>query len=528
MTELRYKVDFVAFHITQTCSHRCPFCYASSKPKDPSPDFDTLIEILRKLAEDGVKEIAFLGGDPCRYPKLVDLARVAKNAGLKTAVLSNTHIYHRSAQQVTEVVDCFETTFHGPSQREHDSIAMASGAFNLVLKNLRKIVKTGAKSIGAVYNITPQNYRLLFDTVSALIEKYKIPLDHLILQRIVPLGRGKETSQFSIVRSYAIVALEQVETLANRYKDLEIFFEDPFPFCVIPERFHPYLNRCEWGYTRVSVDSKGDLSRCGADPRYRLGNMLKKPLLQIWNESPTLNSFRSKRYLPPKCQQCDLLDRCGGGCALSCEIDLDHGIDYLFLEGRPMALGPQERFQLIQSGRQDLSQILRIEWASFPDYEFKFTPNNLTKWFEYNPKMFYVLRNSRNDVIGYACVIPLTQKGYNKIIEGNICSLSEMKEEDVLKGNRTSKFYHIEVIATVADVKSRAGFALIRSIADLLIKTKAEIITTSPITEVGIKLCNYFQFQKIAVRHTIPTKQKEYGIYGLKVRKDLIERVKRF
>lgn len=44
------------------------------------------------------------------------------------------------------------------------------------------------------------------------------------------------------------------------------------------------------------------------------GNILETPLTEIWANG--LTHFRSLKWLPKKCQECDIF--CGGGCSASC------------------------------------------------------------------------------------------------------------------------------------------------------------------------------------------------------------------
>jgi len=97
----------------------------------------------------------------------------------------------------------------------------------------------------------------------------------------------------------------------------------------VDDRFHKYLKPCSWGVDKFSVNGKGNLSRCGADPRYQLGNILETPLEKIWANSQELISFRNRDYLSEKCRKCVYLEKCGGGCPLCCSNDILLGADYL-------------------------------------------------------------------------------------------------------------------------------------------------------------------------------------------------------
>lgn len=59
------------------------------------------------------------------------------------------------------------------------------------------------------------------------------------------------------------------------------------------------------------------LSRCAVCFK-PFGNVLTDNIIDLWENSEELKEFRSKEYLNDTCKKCDILDKCGGGCAISC------------------------------------------------------------------------------------------------------------------------------------------------------------------------------------------------------------------
>jgi radical SAM protein with 4Fe4S-binding SPASM domain len=316
-----HPIKTVAFYITKKCSAHCPFCYASASEFDEEFNYNTLIDIIKILRKHNVSDIQFLGGDPCENPHLIELAHFAKQMGMTTTVISNTHKYSVSIKKIVSAIDCFVATFHGDSSKIHDEITGIQGSFTSLVNNLKKM-RPYAKSMEMYYNVTPNSYKHLENTVKILEENYNLHFDYLSLLRIIPVGRAVCTNKFNIDKSILLSILEQVESIENKWK-INIRFEDAMPLCIIPKRFHRFFSGCEWGFSKVSVDGNGNLYRCPTDLSNHIGNILETSLLEVWNNSSTMIRFRNRSHLPLKCMNCELLQQCGGGCPSSSDL---HGI----------------------------------------------------------------------------------------------------------------------------------------------------------------------------------------------------------
>lgn|GEM_PF-2413358 len=396
---------------------------------------------------------------------------------------------------MADLFSCVETTVHHWEPDEHDKVTGVPGSFRSVLKNLETLKASGSSRAGIAVNITPVTAGHVFDIVKA-VKVSGVSLDYIVLQRIIPLGRASRASNLTLTRSDVddvLPALEKVE----RELGVEVTVEDPFPLCVVPDRYRRFMRRCEWGYSKASVDHLGNLSRCGADPRYRLGNVFEAPLQEIWAASGILASFRGKEYLPGRCRVCGELDRCGGGCPLSCEIERDHGIDYLYSEFERLDRVVHGDLSFRPAREEELSSILQIEWGNFKGYGHIFSVDSIRYWFAHNPGMFFIVRDSLNWVLAYATIVPITQKLYERILHGEVSSHSQFSPEEVVPG-MDSDHWHLEVIATVPSRSfARVGGYLIREVGSFL-TTHAKYVTTSPITEIGKRLCSYFGFEEVA------------------------------
>lgn len=513
----RYSVDLVALHITNVCSHRCPFCYAAPKDniKPVHPPIQQLETVVDALAAAYVKSITLLGGDPVSYPSVVELAEYICQHGITVSIMSNTLRFPNSSdEEAAKHISAFEATIHHYLPQKHDEFCRSTGAYNNVVNKLRRFSELGRKT-GIAINVMPTTANIIYDIVEQIVVKYNVPLNYIVVQRIIPFGRASNSSEFTMMHQN----VEEALTGINRVHEelgLEIMVEDPFPLCVIPERYKKYMQKCEWGYTKASVDASGNLSRCGADPRYRLGNILEQPLLEIWNNSDVLKSFRSKKYLPGRCQVCPDLESCGGGCPLSCEIEKDHSIDYLYSEFERLDEDTHGQLEFGAARYEELSSILQLEWSNFPGYGHMFSVDSIQQWYKHNPSIFHVVRDSSGRVLAYAAIVPIEKRLSERIIRGELSSITQFPSDQVFT-DFDSDYWHIEVIARVPSrTASRVGSYLIKSTGHFLLNL-AKHVTASPITIIGERLCSYFGFQRVSAEDFAG---KKYPVFYLQVDKE--------
>ena len=311
-----HGLKYIALGITTYCSHCCGICYetAGLKPKDRrNGDLKTLMHIGDKLLKAGVEFVELVGGDPNEHPEIGKLTRYLHDLGLEVGILSNTHCAWR---EVAAYVTALEWTVHGP-QNFHDAYTRP-GTYNEVLGRLKEFakVKTKDQKIGLTLNFTPIMSVKLYETVCALANE--LPVNYIQLQRVGPFG-GAKGGDYSLKLEEVIAIYRQIQKVDEEL-GLEIEVVDSYPMCLLPEDLRKYTARCDWGFGTGYVNMCGDLSRCAVNQIYNIGNILvpETPLEWLWEHDAGLRRFREKRYLPLRCQECDLLEKCGGGCPSSC------------------------------------------------------------------------------------------------------------------------------------------------------------------------------------------------------------------
>lgn len=311
-------IESVEFHITNACTHQCPYCYidANMNPGQiKHSDINVIKQIVKKLKRADVKIISLLGGDPVRHPDIIKIIQLIHDFGIKVSIMSNTmDIYAR--EKAVNLIDNIDATLHGKNAEEHDTFCGYSGAFELLLNNL-KFYNDGGVNINIAINIIPQTFDKIYEIVESVIKR-GVHVNTVLTQRILPNGRAIGTNIWYASAEQVNIAFSQL-VRAKKDFDVDIGVEDPYPFCVIKEEYHQYMHGCPEGKTRLAIGMNGEVTKCGADPHFSEYNILKDSLDYIWNDSDLFKDFREKNFLPEKCKACKYFDKCGGGCPICCQ-----------------------------------------------------------------------------------------------------------------------------------------------------------------------------------------------------------------
>ena len=83
------KMERLELHLTYTCPERCVFCsedHRMTKYKQFPVTWGRVATVLRRHAENGVKNIHITGGEPTIHPRFIDVLRLSKKLGMRTSV----------------------------------------------------------------------------------------------------------------------------------------------------------------------------------------------------------------------------------------------------------------------------------------------------------------------------------------------------------------------------------------------------------------------------------------------------------
>jgi MoaA/NifB/PqqE/SkfB family radical SAM enzyme len=252
------------------------------------------------------------GGEFFVYPYWREVIEYADGLDFFLSFVSNgTHINTKVAKKlIARRIIGGAISVHGIKEI-HEDITGVRGSFKAAVDGIRACIENGI-GISILYTLTRSNYKSVFDTCRWL-KANGIGIDEINVGRLTPYGRAKsdwEQVKLSL-RDYSSV-FPQLERIRNELGILASF-GDAFPLCLLPAKYHDYVIGCWQGTGFGHIDHLGNVRSCSI-AKGSYGNILETPLTKIWTER--LVHFRSLKWLPAKCQECD--NFCGGGCSASC------------------------------------------------------------------------------------------------------------------------------------------------------------------------------------------------------------------
>jgi AdoMet-dependent heme synthase len=298
---------------------------------------------IRSLSEVGKPILVFSGGEPLMRTDIWNLAGVAQEAGIPTALATNGTMVNRDVAELIKDVGFrrVSISFDGPDAPTHDQFR-GQGAFAESIAGFKNLRKVGM-SMQINTTVAKHNYQKLDETYRLALE---LGADALHIFMLVPVGCGATLDPKIMLDG------DQYETALNWIYDRSLEGKihlkatcAPHYFRVMrqraksdghamPKAAHPHRSLehpghgdhrggegrpnmsamtkgCLAGQAVCFVSHTGEVFPCGYLP-VSSGNVKQTPLPQIWRGSPIFGDLRDESKLDGKCGICEYSKVCMG------------------------------------------------------------------------------------------------------------------------------------------------------------------------------------------------------------------------
>jgi len=307
-----YRMDLA---ITYRCNNDCAHCYNARERDFPELTTEAWKGILDKLWELGVPHIVFTGGEATLRNDLPELIAHAEANGQITGLNTNARRLadEKYVQQLVDAgLDHVQITVESHDDGIHDRMMRLKGAHKQTIQGLKNVLNS------PLYVMTNTTMlRTNVDTIPATLDFLAdLGVPTIGLNALIYSGNGLTVGTGLAERELQPIldiAIQKTEARGQK-----LIWYTPTQYCQFdPTQQNLGVKGCTAALYSMCIESNGNVLPCQSYYT-SLGNILDNDWDSIWNHELAIR-LRERQGLPAKCDGCDLLAECGGGCPLKFE-----------------------------------------------------------------------------------------------------------------------------------------------------------------------------------------------------------------
>lgn len=304
-----YRMDLA---LTYRCNNDCAHCYNDRPRNYPEMSTQDWIRALDILWEIGIPHVVFTGGEPTLRADLPDLIAHAEHNGQIVGLNTNGRRLSDPEyldQLVDAGLDHVQITLESHDPQIHDQMVGAKGAWQQTVAGVKNALET------PLYVMT--NTTLLLHNsphIEATLDFLgSLGVPTIGLNALIYSGRGKTVGS-GLPEAKLYHLLEVARQRTAHYQQRLIWYT-PTQYCHFdPAHLDLGVKGCTAALYNMCIEPDGSVIPCQSYYT-SLGNLLKDSWDALWNHELCLH-LRQRKYKAAKCQDCALVQECGGGCPL--------------------------------------------------------------------------------------------------------------------------------------------------------------------------------------------------------------------
>jgi len=299
--------------VTGRCNMKCIHCMVRGGEARRDPPLKTVYRMIDSISTvPEFRMLVLTGGDPLLRPDIYEIIRYARDTGFEVTIATNGTLITREAAvklsslEVTGVVISLD--FVEPEL--HDKFRGVPGTWKRTIEGAKNAVEEG---LYLQVNITMSKLNL--QELSQLL-RFADELGScvILLYQFQPFGRGALRENLSLTSAEFFKVIKTVASLQKNLKTLVIPVGLPEYFAYLSMKTHvlgKMFKGCIAGRGMFYVKWYGDVWPC-VFLQKKIGNVLKEPAIEIWEENELLNKLRDRNNLEEPCKSCRYREVCGG------------------------------------------------------------------------------------------------------------------------------------------------------------------------------------------------------------------------
>jgi radical SAM protein with 4Fe4S-binding SPASM domain len=287
-----YQLLNINIELTKRCNERCIHCYLPNyqKEKGHSMSLRDAKEYLNQALDMGVLSVSFTGGEPFLNKNIDEILLYAREKDLMIGILSNLTLITEERIPVLKKINpsIIQVSLYSMNAEVHDKITLFPGSHKKTIKTIELLLANDipVKISCPVMKINYNDYKDVL--VWANQHKISASTDFELSGQT-----DFNTENLQYAPSY-----EQSKQVLS-----DILEEDKEWQRVILTEYAKGItykddgNRavCGAGNDTLYISSNGEVFPCGSWQSYKLGDLKKETLYNIWNKNEKIDKLRAIR-----------------------------------------------------------------------------------------------------------------------------------------------------------------------------------------------------------------------------------------
>ncbi len=300
----------VSWNTTNACNLKCSHCYRDAGEAAPHElNFQEGCRLLQSISRAGFRVIVFSGGEPLLRPDIWSLIAYARSLGLRPVCGTNGTLLTRS--NVAGLKDA-GTAVVGISvdsiaPERHDRFRGVAGSWQAALDGAAHCREAGLP-FQLHTTVFPWNYNEI-EALGDLAAEIGARGHHVFF--FVPTGRGRGREESLTPALCEDLIRRLLERQAGSPLEIKPTCAPQFVRVAKQLKLETRFARgCLAGISYCIIGPQGDVYPCPYLD-LKIGNVLKQPFEEIWQQSEVLLKLRTQQY-EGYCGMCAFKKSCGG------------------------------------------------------------------------------------------------------------------------------------------------------------------------------------------------------------------------
>lgn len=316
---------YAVWEVTLRCDLACSHC--GSRAGRARPDelsTEQCFDLVRQMAELGVKEVTLIGGEAYLREDWTDLIAEVRRRGMDCTMTTGGRALTPERARAAKQAGLMSVSISLDGLEEsHDQLRGVNGSFSAALASMKNL-----RDVGIPVSVNTQINKLTYRHLPELLELMIANRVHAWqLQMTVPMGRAADDPDVMLQPYDLLEVYPQLAALLPRAKEggVRVFpgnnvgYFGPYEHLLRAHMPRGHGGSCGAGRGTLGIEADGTIKGCPSlqTQDWGGGNILDNTLQDIWERSSRLRYTRDRTVndLWGYCRDCYYADECRSGCS---------------------------------------------------------------------------------------------------------------------------------------------------------------------------------------------------------------------